>query len=81
MAVGYKIYLHTNTDQPERHKCKMMTTCLISDRKGFLGVLTLSSSLGDIYYTLGGLDNYVYEVMHLKSIKSSIHYSVLQADA
>jgi hypothetical protein len=20
MAVGYKIYLHTNTDQPERHK-------------------------------------------------------------
>jgi hypothetical protein len=23
MAVGYKIYLHTNTDQPERHKYKM----------------------------------------------------------
>jgi hypothetical protein len=23
MAVGYKIYLHTNTDQPERHKHKM----------------------------------------------------------
>jgi hypothetical protein len=22
-AVGYKIYLHTNTDQPERHKYKM----------------------------------------------------------
>jgi hypothetical protein len=22
-AVGYKIYLLTNTDQPERHKCKM----------------------------------------------------------
>jgi hypothetical protein len=24
MAVGYKIYLHTNTDQPERHKYKMI---------------------------------------------------------
>jgi hypothetical protein len=23
MVVGYKIYLHTNTDQPERHKYKM----------------------------------------------------------
>jgi hypothetical protein len=23
MTVGYEIYLHTNTDQPERHKCKM----------------------------------------------------------
>jgi hypothetical protein len=23
MAVGYKIYLHTNTDEPERHKYKM----------------------------------------------------------
>jgi hypothetical protein len=23
MAVGYKIYLPTNTDQPERHKYKM----------------------------------------------------------
>jgi hypothetical protein len=23
MAMGYKIYLHTNTDQPERHKYKM----------------------------------------------------------
>jgi hypothetical protein len=23
MAVGYKIYIHTNTDQPERHKYKM----------------------------------------------------------
>jgi hypothetical protein len=23
IAVGYKIYLHTNTDQPERHKYKM----------------------------------------------------------
>jgi hypothetical protein len=23
MAVGYKIYLHTNTDQPERHKYEM----------------------------------------------------------
>jgi hypothetical protein len=23
MAVGYKIYLHNNTDQPERHKYKM----------------------------------------------------------
>jgi hypothetical protein len=23
MAVGYKIYLHTNTNQPERHKNKM----------------------------------------------------------
>jgi hypothetical protein len=26
MAVGYKIYLHTNTDQPERHKYKMKST-------------------------------------------------------
>jgi hypothetical protein len=25
MAVGYKIYLHTNTDQPERHKYKMIS--------------------------------------------------------
>jgi hypothetical protein len=23
MAVGYKVYLHTNTDQPERHKYRM----------------------------------------------------------
>jgi hypothetical protein len=23
MAVGYKIYLHTNTDQPEQHENKM----------------------------------------------------------
>jgi hypothetical protein len=23
MAMGYKIYLHTNTNQPERHKYKM----------------------------------------------------------
>jgi hypothetical protein len=23
MAVGYKIYLHTNTDQPDRYKYKM----------------------------------------------------------
>jgi hypothetical protein len=25
MAVGYKIYLHTNTDQLERHKYKMIS--------------------------------------------------------
>jgi hypothetical protein len=25
MAVGCKIYLHTNTDQPERHKYKMIS--------------------------------------------------------
>jgi hypothetical protein len=26
IAVGYKIYLHNNTDQPERHKYKMVLT-------------------------------------------------------
>jgi hypothetical protein len=25
MAVGYKIYLHTNTDQPEQHQYKMIS--------------------------------------------------------
>jgi hypothetical protein len=45
MAVGYKIYLHTNTDQPERRKYKMK-----SIRKIF-------SWLGKSYNQYGHKDN------------------------
>jgi len=34
MAVGYKIYLHTNTDQSERHKYKMILIRKIWTRWG-----------------------------------------------